>query len=144
MKDNRKKSFNEKQKKINMLVASLLKKSLTPNAAAKHSIRIAMDGVGKFPIFILPTIHNCFEKKIIPENCIDAIASWYVFMLKINDKKLNFEYYEPSWEWIKNYLEKDKVIKFANCEELWGETPKQFPLFSEILEEKINFLKNIY
>ena len=43
-----------------------------------------------------------------------------------------------------NMIEKDKVIKFANCEELWGETPKQFPLFSEILEEKINFLKNIY
>ena len=106
--------------------------------------RIAMDGVGKFPIFILPTIHNCFEKKIIPENCIDAIASWYVFMLKIKDKKLNFEYYEPSWEWIKYYLEKDKVIKFANCEELWGDTPKQFPLFSQILEEKINFLENIY
>ena len=106
--------------------------------------RIAMDGVGKFPIFILPTIHNCFEKKIIPENCIDAIASWYVFMLKIKDKKLNFEYYEPSWEWIKYYLEKDKVIKFTNCEELWSDTPKKFPLFSEILEEKINFLKNIY
>ena len=65
-------------------------------------------------------------------------------MLKIKDKKLNFKYYEPSWEWIKYYLEKDKVIKFANCEKLWGDTPKKFPLFSEILEKKINFLKNIY
>ena len=46
---------------------------------------------------------------------------------------VNFEYYEPSWDWIKYYLEKDKVIKFANCEELWGDTPKEFPLFSEII-----------
>ncbi len=106
--------------------------------------RIAMDGVGKFPIFILPTIRNCFEKKIIPENCIDAIASWYVFMLKIKNKKLSFEYYEPSWQWIKYYLEEDKIIEFTNCVELWGNTPKQFPSFSEILKKKINFLKNIY
>ena len=106
--------------------------------------RIAMDGVGKFPIFILPTIHNCFEKNIIPENCIDAIASWYVFMLKIKDKKLSFEYYEPSWEWIKYYLEENKIVEFTNCVELWGNTPKQFSLFSEILEKKINFLKDIY
>ncbi len=106
--------------------------------------RIAMDGVGKFPIFILPTIHNCFEKNIIPENCIDAIASWYVFMLKIKNKKLSFEYYEPSWEWIKYYLEENKIVKFTNCVELWGNTPKQFPLFSELLEKKINFLNDIY
>ena len=36
--------------------------------------RIAMDGVGKFPIFILPTIKNCFQKNIIPANAIDSIA----------------------------------------------------------------------
>ena len=46
--------------------------------------RIAMDGVGKFPIFILPTIKNCFQKNIIPANSIDSIASWYVFMKKID------------------------------------------------------------
>jgi len=40
--------------------------------------------------------------------------------------------------------EKEKVVEFTNCVELWGDTPKQFPLFSEILEEKINFLKKIY
>ena len=101
--------------------------------------RIAMDGVGKFPIFILPTIHNCFEKNIIPENCIDAIASWYVFMLKIKDKKLSFEYYEPSWEWIKYYLEENKIVEFTNCIELWGNTPKQFSLFSEILDSFLIF-----
>ena len=28
--------------------------------------RIAMDGTGKFPIFVLPTIDKCFKKNIIP------------------------------------------------------------------------------
>ena len=42
-----------------------------------------------------------FKKNIIPENSIDAIASWYVFMCKILSKDLIFNYYEPSWDWIK-------------------------------------------
>ena len=50
VKNNRKKSFNEKQKKINNLETSL---SITPNAAAKHFIKIAMDGVKRSGLEIL-------------------------------------------------------------------------------------------
>ena len=106
--------------------------------------RIAMDGVGKFPIFILPTINKCFQKNIIPENSIDAIASWYVFMCKILSKDLIFNYYEPSWDWIKNYLSDDKVKDFAYSEELWGDTPKKYIKFSNLLINKIKFLQTIY
>ena len=53
IKDNRKKLFNEKQKKINSLEMSLSKKSMTPNAAAKYSIKIAMDGVKRSGLEIL-------------------------------------------------------------------------------------------
>ena len=106
--------------------------------------RIAMDGVGKFPIFILPTINKCFQKNIIPENSIDAIASWYVFMCKILSKDLIFNYYEPSWDWIKNYLSDDKVEDFACCKELWGDTPKKYIKFSNLLINKIKFLQTIY
>ena len=53
VKSNRKKLFNDKQKKINNLETSLLKKSMTPNAAAKHSIKIAMDGVKRSGLEIL-------------------------------------------------------------------------------------------
>ena len=45
IKKNRKKLFNDKQKKINDLTKSLNEKFITPNVAAKHSIKIAMDGV---------------------------------------------------------------------------------------------------
>ena len=102
--------------------------------------RIAMDGVGKFPIFILPTINNCFEKNIIPENSIESIASWYVFMCKIGSKELNFDYYEPSWNWIKNYLKTDKINDFVNSTELWGETPNKYKSFSKILKNQLIFV----
>jgi len=53
VKSDRKKLFNDKQKKINNLESSLSKKSMTPNAAAKHSIKIAMDGVKRSGLEIL-------------------------------------------------------------------------------------------
>jgi len=53
VKDDRKKLFNEKRKKINSLETSLSKKFITPNAAAKHSIKIAMDGVKRSGLDIL-------------------------------------------------------------------------------------------
>ena len=106
--------------------------------------RIAMDGVGKFPIFILPTINKCFELNIIPENSIESIASWYIFMKKIENKTLKFNYYEPSWEWIKQYLKDDMLEKFIYNSDLWGETPKKYPMFGEVLNKKIQFFKNIF
>ena len=106
--------------------------------------RIAMDGVGKFPIFILPTINKCFELNIIPENSIESIASWYIFMKKIENKTLKFNYYEPSWEWIKQYLKDDMLEKFIYNSDLWGETPKKYPMFCEVLNKKIQFFKKIF
>ena len=53
VKNIRKKSFIEKQKKINSLEKSLSKKFITPNAAAKHSIKIAKDGVKRSGLEIL-------------------------------------------------------------------------------------------
>ena len=53
IKKNRKKLFYEKQKKINDLTKLLNEKFITPNAAAKHSIKIAMDGVKRSGLEIL-------------------------------------------------------------------------------------------
>ena len=53
VKSHRKKLFNDKQKKIINLESSLSKKFMTPNAAAKHSIKIAMDGVKRSGLEIL-------------------------------------------------------------------------------------------
>lgn len=99
--------------------------------------RLVMDGVSKFPIMILPTIRICFEKKIIPSNAISSIAAWYVFMKKIYTKELNFDYYEPQWDWIKQFLNPYQIQEFVSCVDLWGDVPKQFPEFKLILKEKI-------
>ena len=106
--------------------------------------RIAMDGVAKFPIFILPTIKACFEKDIVPSNAISSIASWYVFMKKIHNKELIFDYYEPQWDWIKKFLTDDKIDDFANNTELWDDVPKKFPDFKIILKDQIIELQNKY
>lgn len=104
--------------------------------------RIAMDGVGKFPIFILPTIRECFNKDIIPKYSINCIASWYIFMQKIHNKELDFKYYEPQWDWIKKFLTKEKIENFINNPKLWAEVPIKFPIFKTLLLESINKLAN--
>lgn len=104
--------------------------------------RLVMDGVGKFPIFILPSIKKCFELNILPKFLISSIASWYIFMIKINNKEIAFDYYEPKWSWIKNYLDNDN--KFISCKELWGDIPQKYKEFNELLKSEIENLKNRY
>ncbi len=53
VKSQRRKLFHDKQEKIKTLEMCLSKKSMTPNAAAKHSIKIAMDGVKRSGLEIL-------------------------------------------------------------------------------------------
>ena len=104
--------------------------------------RIVMDGVSKFPIMILPTIKICFEKNIVPTNAINSIASWYVFMKKIYNNELIFDYYEPQWDWISQFLNDNKIDNFINCKELWGNIPNLFPNFKSILKQQITDLQN--
>jgi len=104
--------------------------------------RLVMDGVSKFPIMILPTIRICFEKNIVPTNAINSIASWYVFMKKIYNNELIFDYYEPQWDWISQFLNDNKIDNFINCKELWGNIPNLFPNFKSILKQQIADLQN--
>ena len=99
--------------------------------------RICMDGSSKFLIFIIPTIKKCFENNIEPVNSITAIASWYIFMKKIYNKELEFNYIDPKWDWLKNFLEDDMIDEFCTNKDLWGDLPTQFPKFKEILKLKI-------
>tara|TARA_B110000444_G_scaffold197600_1_gene188529 strand:+ start:183 stop:2051 length:1869 start_codon:yes stop_codon:yes gene_type:complete len=53
VKKNREKSFLEKQKKLVSVYDALQSNLITPNAAAKHSVKIAMDGVKRSGIEVL-------------------------------------------------------------------------------------------
>ena len=63
-------------------------------------------------------------------------------MIKINNKEIAFDYYEPKWSWIKNYLDNDN--KFISCKELWGDIPQKYKEFNELLKSEIGNLKNRY
>ena len=65
-------------------------------------------------------------------------------MKKIEEKTLQFHYYEPRWEWIKQYLKDEMLEKFIYNSDLWGETPIKYPMFAEVLNKKIQFFKNIF
>ena len=99
-----------------------------------------MDGSSKFLIFIIPTIKKCFENNIEPVNSITAIASWYIFMKKIYDKELVFNYIDPKWDWLKTFLKDNKIEEFCSNKDLWGNLPDNYPLFKSILKSKIKNL----
>ena len=91
VKKNRTKIFLEKQKKLNIVCNAVQSKLITPNDAAKHSIKIAMDGVKRTGIELLSQNNVTLEKlrkiwvnipqfdKIIDEQVeIDAHYSGYM------------------------------------------------------------------
>jgi len=62
VKKNREKAFLEKQKKLVSVYDALQSNFITPNAAAKHSVKIAMDGVKRSGIEILGQIGVTISK----------------------------------------------------------------------------------
>ena len=65
-------------------------------------------------------------------------------MKKIDMKKLNFDYHEPSWDWVKKFLSENKVNDFVNSSELWGDVPQKCFNFRIILNKRISELSKIY
>lgn len=106
--------------------------------------RICMDGVSKFPIYILPTILDNFEKGKIPKYAIISIASWYVFAKRIHDAVMNFDYIEPNMHLLEPLLADGRKNDFTRSKSLWGELPQNFPDFSTVLSREIDILNNEY
>ncbi|MDE0764676.1 MAG: mannitol dehydrogenase family protein [Amylibacter sp.] len=96
--------------------------------------RICADGMAKFPIFIRPTLEGCFAQGIIPIFSIRSIASWHQFAQHVLAGKVDFDYLEPSWDSLSSMLGRDE---FINSRQLWGEIPKTYPKFAEILRLEI-------
>lgn len=106
--------------------------------------RVCMDGVSKFPIFILPTIIKNFEQGRVPERAIVSIASWYVFAKRIHDGHMDFDYIEPNTHVLEPYLKDGRTIDFANAKSLWGTLPQEYPEFSTALCREIDILDSEY
>ena len=106
--------------------------------------RICMDGVSKFPIFILPTIIDCFQQRRIPHRAIVSIASWYIFAKRIHDGYMSFNYIEPNMHVLEPYLKDGRKTDFTKAKTLWGDLCKNFPEFSNLLCREIDILDKEY
>lgn len=106
-----------------------VRKRLLNRHIADNIERIAMDGVSKFPVFVVPTVRECFARGITPECSMRAIASWYLFMRHAQEGKSIIRYVEPKWSKVKAMLAPGREESFARHPELWADLPTAYPAF---------------
>lgn len=108
------------------------------NANIADSVaRICMDGVSKFPIYILPTIEKTFADGRVPLFGLRSIASWFVFAKRAAFDQIGVEYIDPRQEILQPFFEFGGEEGFSKSSILWGNLPKQYPAFSSGLVEQI-------
>ena len=106
--------------------------------------RIGMDGASKFPFFLLPTIEWHLSKGSVPIYSIKSIASWYVFLCKVDTNNIGFNYVEPKWNMLTPFLNGGGEKDFASSSNLWGDVPEQHPDFVNTLVEEIQIMKETF
>ena len=106
--------------------------------------RICMDGVSKFPIFVLPTMKGTVDRGLVPIHSIHGIASWYVFMRRAGAGMIPFRYVEPKWDWISPMLARGQEERFAREAGLWGDIPDRCPEFVTRLVAEIAQLDRVF
>jgi D-arabinitol 4-dehydrogenase len=106
--------------------------------------RICMDGVSKFPIFVLPTMKGKVDRGLVPIHSIHGIASWYVFMRRAGAGMIPFRYVEPKWDWISPMLARGQEERFAREADLWGDISDRCPEFVTRLVAEIAQLDRVF
>ena len=106
--------------------------------------RIAMDGVSKFPMFLLPTIRACLARGVMPRTAITAVASWYVFLRRLEAGRLRFDYVDRKLPLIRPLLAPGREKEFARLTGLWGDTARRHPEFVPELCARISTLEAEY
>ena len=114
----------------------IMKRFLNRNIADSIS-RIAMDGTSKFPIFIAPTVRECYRRGIEPVRCIQGIASWYVFMRHARNGDIRFDYVDPLQGLVSDHLADGREGSFASLPDLWGDIPTEHPRFVDSVGTEI-------
>ena len=96
---------------------------------ADRIARIAMDGVSKFPVFLLPTIRGCLVRGVVPRFALTSVASWYVFLRRLVTGRIEFDYVDPKLPMIRPLLAAGREEEFARLAGLWGDTARRHPEF---------------
>ena len=121
-----------------------VKRRFLNRSIADRIARIAMDGVSKFPVFLLPTIRACFARGVIPGSAITSVASWYVFLRRLETGRLRFDYVDPKLPMIRPLLGKGREEEFARLTGLWGDTARHHPEFVREVCTRISELEAKY
>ena len=88
-----------------------------------------MDGASKFPVFLLPTVRACFARGILPRRALTSVASWYVFLRRLEAGRLAFDYVDPKLPMVRPLLAPGREEEFARLPGLWGDTARRHPDF---------------
>jgi len=99
--------------------------------------RICADGVSKFSLFILVTLQGSYQRGVVPHHALKGIAAWYVFMCHVVKGSIAFDYIEPKWDDVQQYLSPKGEQSFVQSEMIWGSLPKDYPEFSQQLLDAI-------
>ena len=103
-----------------------------------------MDGVSKFPIFLLPTVRACFARGIMPRLALTSVASWYVFLRRLEAGRVEFDYVDPKLPMIRPLLARGREEEFARLTGLWGDTAHRHPEFVREVCTRIAELETEY
>ena len=124
-----------------------VKRRFLNRSIADRISRIAMDGVSKFPVFLLPTIRACFARGVVPHSALTSVASWYVFLRRLESGRLEFDYVDPKLPMVRPLLAAGREAEFAGLTVLWGDTARRHPTFvselcRRIAELEVEFPEN--
>ena len=118
-----------------------VKRRFLNRSIADRISRIAMDGVSKFPLFLLPTIRACFARGVVPQSALKSVASWYVFLRRLEAGRLEFDYVDPKLPMIRPLLAGGREAEFAGLKALWGDTASRHPAFVDEICRRISELE---
>ena len=101
--------------------------------------RICTDGYAKFPIFVYPSLEGVYLQGGKPNKCLEAIASWFVFIHLAKQGQLNIHYHEPNLHKLAPFSNDEQGIHaFATDAYLWKTLPTSHPRFISDLKQAIH------
>lgn len=71
--------------------------------------RICTDGYAKIPVFIKPTLEDCFKQGITPARGIFSVARWHAFAKRSVLGRVGTQYHEPNMQSLTHLVSTDDL-----------------------------------
>ena len=106
--------------------------------------RICTDGYAKIPVFIKPTLEDCFKQGITPARGIFSVAGWHAFAKRSVLGRVGTQYHEPNMQSLTPLVSTDDLGAFIESEQLWGDMPRRFPEFGTLLASSVKQVESTW